>query len=87
MTYVYVIHSATANDFYYGRTNDLKRRVREHNDGGKKYTSKVDDWKLVYYEAYAAESDAKDREEKLKGYGAAYGHLKNRIEDSIDKTT
>ena len=53
----------------------------------KKYTSKVDDWKLVYYEAYAAESDAKDREEKLKGYGAAYGHLKNRIEDSIDKVT
>ncbi|PSQ71757.1 MAG: endonuclease [Bacteroidetes bacterium QH_9_67_14] len=85
MTYVYVLYSQTIDDLYYGVTHDLKRRLREHNNGGEKYTSRADDWKFVYIEGYRAESDAKDRERKLKGYGAAYGHLKNRIEDSIDK--
>ena len=36
-------------------------------------------WKLVYYEAYLNEQDARDRERMLKHYGAARGHLKKRI--------
>jgi hypothetical protein len=36
-------------------------------------------WKLVYYEAYLNEQDARDRERMLKQYGAARGHLKQRI--------
>ena len=33
-------------------------------------------WKLVYYEAYPNEQDARARERMLKQYGAARGHLK-----------
>ena len=36
-------------------------------------------WKLAYYEAYLNEQDARDRERMLKQYGAARGHLKQRI--------
>ena len=36
-------------------------------------------WKLVYYEAYLNEQDARDRERMLKHYGAARGRLKKRI--------
>ena len=40
-------------------------------------------WKLVYYEAYLNEQDARDREQMLKNYGAARGHLKQRIARSM----
>ena len=42
-------------------------------------------WKLIYYEAYVSESDARERERKLKQYGAGRGHLKKRIEKSIEQ--
>ena len=42
-------------------------------------------WKLVYYEAYVSESDARERERKLKQYGAGRGHLKKRIDKSIEQ--
>ena len=38
-------------------------------------------WKLVYYEAYLNEQDARDRdrERMLKHYGASRGHLEKGI--------
>ena len=53
----------------------LERRFAEH--------SKNNSWKLIYYEAYLAEDDARKREQQLKHYGQSRAHLKNRIEKSL----
>ena len=54
------------NEIYTGYTTDLKRRIIEHNCGGNKTTRKFLPVKLIHYEAYLDENDAKRREEYLK---------------------
>ena len=73
MHYVYMIKNKTNHELYYGYTNNIERRVTEH---GKQ-------WKLIYYEAYSSESDAREREKKLKQYGQARSHIKNRAKKSL----
>ena len=83
MFYVYVIQSLNRK-IYYGSTNDLVRRIKEHNSN-KSYSTKGDTWELIYYEAYKHEADARVREKQLKYHGQAWFHLKNRIKNSISK--
>ena len=64
--YVYVLKSAENNHLYYGSTNDLVRRVKEHNLGLNRSTKAYRPWKLIYYEACLHEQDAKRRENYLK---------------------
>ena len=68
---------------YIGTTSDLRRRLGEHARKESTYTSKADDWKLVYYEAYKDREDANERDRLLKNFGSAYGQLKKRIARSI----
>ena len=70
MTYfVYLIVSNLKNNkqiSYVGYTNNLKRRVKLHNEGkGAKFT-RGKKWKLVYYEKYDSKSKAMKNEIKLK---------------------
>ena len=70
MTYfVYLIVSNLKNNkqiSYVGYTNNLKRRVKLHNEGkGAKFT-RGKKWKLVYYEKYDSKSLAMQKEFKLK---------------------
>jgi putative endonuclease len=83
MYYVYLIHSGTKGQFYYGYSNDLRRRLKEHKLGKCFSTSGVKDWELIYYEAYRSSLDATNREKHLKKYGASIGHLKKRINNSL----
>ncbi|HAT74387.1 MAG: GIY-YIG nuclease superfamily protein [Candidatus Moranbacteria bacterium GW2011_GWF2_36_839] len=66
MYYVYIIYSKKLKKFYTGFTNDLKRRIAEHKGGASNFTQQVDDWMLVYYEAFCDKKDAKTEEEFLK---------------------
>jgi len=75
MYFVYLIRNEENNEIYYGYTNNLERRLEKHNINGK--------WKLIYYEAYLSEKDAINREKKLKHYGQARSHLKNRLKESL----
>ena len=79
MFYVYVLKNPRKDVFYYGYTVNLKRRFMEHQN-----LLKHKDWVLIYYEAYRSEEDARKRERMLKCYGAARGHLKVRIQKSIN---
>jgi putative endonuclease len=54
------------NSFYTGYTNNLERRLEEHNDGKSRYTSKKIPWKIVYSEEFGEKSDAIKREFFLK---------------------
>jgi putative endonuclease len=54
------------NSFYTGYTNNLERRLEEHNEGKSRYTSKKIPWKIVYFEEFGEKSDAIKREFFLK---------------------
>jgi putative endonuclease len=83
MHYVYLIYSPNKNSFYYGYTNNIKRRIKEHNFGKCYSTCKTTDWEVIYCEIYLSGKDATNREKQLKQFGAAYGHLKKRCQFSI----
>jgi len=76
MYYVYVLKNKKAHNLYYGYTNDIERRILEHN--------KTQEWELIYYEAYKAESDARKREARLKNYAQALTALKARLGKSLE---
>ena len=51
---------------YIGWTNNLKKRLKEHNEGkGAKFT-RGRKWKLIYYEVVKNKSTALKREYELK---------------------
>lgn len=79
MFYVYVLKSAKDDKLYIGYTNDLKRRLVEHTRGLNTSTKHRLPLKLVYYEAYASQADAADREKMLKTSSGAHTALKRRI--------
>ncbi len=81
MYYVYLLKEINRNLHYIGYTKDLKRRISEHLSGKSEYTS-FGNWKLVYYEAYLSESDARKRERMLKQNGNSKRHLLKRVENS-----
>ena len=80
MYYVYVIRSGERK--YIGYTRDLRRRMEEHNRGENRST-RGRKWELVYYEAYRDESDARERERKLKQRGRSRQILYERIKRSM----
>ena len=83
MFYVYVLLSQVDSQWYIGSTNDLKRRLIEHNKS-KSYSTKLRaPFKLVYYEAYLEETDARHREKNLKLRSRAFEQLKRRITISL----
>ena len=84
MYYFYVIKSIKLGKCYYGFTNNLKRRLFEHNRGKSSYTKSAKPWILVYYEAYASKVDAQVREKNIKLRKQAYTLLRKRIKRSIE---
>lgn len=66
MFYNYVIQSVIDGQLYIGFTNDLRRRLIEHNQGLSFSTKHYKPWKIVYYEACLDKDDAMRREEYLK---------------------
>lgn len=76
MWYVYVLQSLVNNRHYTGSTNDLDRRLLEHNSGKTKYTSQTRPFKLIYKEEYETRLEARRRELFLKS-GKGRELLKN----------
>lgn len=82
MNYTYILKSKKDSQLYLGSTTDLKKRLKEHNDGKVFSTKSRKPFELVYYEAYKSESDARKRESSLKLRSRAFTQLKKRITDS-----
>lgn len=81
MFYVYVLKSDKDDNFYIGSTNDLKKRISEHNNGKVPSTRPRRPFHLVYYEAYGKEILARKGESLLKLRGQARRWLFERIID------
>lgn len=74
MYYVYILQTEyNEGELYVGCTNDLKRRIVEHNSGKVKSTKKKIPYILIYYEAFLDRRDAFERERFLKsGWGKRF---------------
>jgi putative endonuclease len=83
MFYVYILKSKKDGKCYIGSTNDLRKRLKEHNKGKVFSTKNRYPFILVYYEAFLSEEDARKREQSLKNYGQGITNLYNRISNSL----
>ncbi len=64
---VYVLKSEITGKFYTGFTNNLDRRIKEHNSGrGGRFTKLNKSLTLVYFEEYEERNLAMKRERELK---------------------
>lgn len=63
---VYILYSKSFNRYYVGYTNNLERRISEHNRKKGKFTDAGIPWELVYYENFKTKKEAMDRERCIK---------------------
>jgi putative endonuclease len=66
MFFVYVLKSLTSGKYYTGQTNDLNKRIEQHNTRIGRYTSNKGPWELIYHEEYDNRAEAMMREKFLK---------------------
>ena len=63
----YILESVMIpHEFYRGHTDDLKRRLAEHNAGKCPHTSKIKPWKVKFYAAFESLELAREFEKYLK---------------------
>ncbi|MBI4281785.1 GIY-YIG nuclease family protein [Candidatus Uhrbacteria bacterium] len=85
MYYVYALQSTVQLDWLYiGYSDDVRVRLQRHNDGLVKSTKAYRPFRLVYYEAYANELDARRRELELKRNVNTKQFLKRQINGSLN---
>jgi putative endonuclease len=83
MYYVYVIRSEVDKKFYTGFSEDVFKRLEQHNSGLVTSTKRRVPFRLVYYEASVNINDAMHREKYLKTtYGKRY--IKTRIKNFLN---
>ena len=77
---VYLLHLVKigGKEFYIGYTEDLKERMKQHQDG-KARTTRGRNPRLIYYEAYTDKYMALRREKSLKSSGSVYMALMKRL--------
>lgn len=83
MFYFYVLQSLKDKNLYFGYTDNLERRVIEHEKGRVDSTKARRPLVLVYYEAYSDKGDAHTRERNIKRRAKAYISLKRRIQNGL----
>jgi len=63
---VYVLESEINGKRYSGMTQDIERRLAEHNSGKSRFTSALVPWKLIYKEEINGLENARKREKYFK---------------------
>ncbi|MBU0708515.1 GIY-YIG nuclease family protein [Patescibacteria group bacterium] len=67
--YVYILHSSKDGNLYIGVTNNLARRVEEHNRGNNRSTRYRRPLELIYSEMFLDKGAAYRREWHFKHMG------------------
>ena len=63
---VYILYSPKIDQYYTGYTNNLDRRLSEHNRRKGKYTDRGIPWVLVHTEVFSEKKEAQERELEIK---------------------
>jgi predicted GIY-YIG superfamily endonuclease len=75
MYYVYILWSQKSRIFYYGYSENIPKRLQEHNKGISPATAPHRPWQLIFYAAFSDQMIAKDFERYLKsGSGKAFAY-------------
>lgn len=84
MYYLYIIQNDFSGEIYIGITHNPSQRLKEHNNQGKKFTTRKNGkWVYIYLELYRSKKDAVERERKLKNHGKGEYDLLNRLKNSL----
>lgn len=77
MWYVYILQSEKTNRYYTGYTENLERRVQEHNSGKTRSLKAYLPVRVVYNESVLNKHEARLRELQIKRYkgGQAFKRL------------
>ena len=72
MYYTYILKSGTTGRFYIGSTENLEKRIKQHNDpnyiGTKTTKNFPGPWELIYHEIFESRSEAMKREKEIKSW-------------------
>lgn len=85
MFYFYVLRFKSNGKFYYGYTENLRKRVVEHRTKHSSFTSKNGKFDLIFYEAYLNKRDAQNSEKYFKS-GRGREVFKTKIKNYLIDT-
>ncbi len=85
MYYVYILQNTLSGRHYIGSTNDLARRIAEHNRGQTTSTRQRGSWQVRFSEKYVLKKDAVHRERQIKAYKGGHA-FKNLLVDEKNST-
>ena len=83
MFYVYILYSQIKRKLYKGKTEDLKKRLDDHNNGRVTSTKSGKPWRLIYYQAFLNKTDA-GREEIFLKTGKGRDRIKYALEETLN---
>jgi putative endonuclease len=66
----YILFRRSIGRYYIGHTEDLERRIDEHNRGFSKWTRLGIPWEIVYHIEFETKSESIKYENKIKKRGA-----------------
>ena len=78
MFYVYILQSQRDKSFYTGVTNDLRKRIRDHNSGQMRYSSTKSPYVIAWYCALRNKKKALGFEKYLKS-GSGFAFARKRF--------
>jgi putative endonuclease len=64
--FVYIIESLSSQQWYFGYSTDLDRRLEGHNNGLNKSTRGRGPWKFIFIREFPSKSEAMEFERYLK---------------------
>ena len=76
--YAYVLQSTVNQKFYYGHTQNLEVRLKEHNSGKTKSTKANIPYQIVFYEVCKTREEAVKREKFFKT-GSGRDYIKEKL--------
>jgi len=79
--YFYILQSNRDGKFYYGHTDNLKQRLKKHQEGLTRSTKSRRPLELVYYESFTTRKEALSREHQFKN-----GRTRKETRDKLIRT-
>ncbi len=77
MFFVYVLYSDGFDKYYVGLSENVDKRLKEHNEGQNKSTKPYIPWRVVHLEEYKTRNEARTREKYLKSASGRRWRRKN----------